>query len=308
MTQAHSPANPDFNNREYNNRALVPEHAAIFARWQADSAAARARLRTSTGAMLDIAYGAGPKETLDFFPARRPPPGTHASTHVRGALHAHPPILVFIHGGYWRSLDKSDFSYIAAPFVEHGVAVAVVNYELCPTVTIETITRQMLAAHTWLFLHAGQWGCDPHRIYTSGHSAGGHLAAMMLAAQWPRWHGTLPADLIKGCISISGVHDLAPMVHTPFLNADLRLKPADVPRLSPAWLPLASHAPLVTAVGADESSEFIRQCDVLANRWKANLHANLHLAARNHFTACDALGEPDHALFQKALELIQLAE
>ena len=291
---------PAFCDAQYNNRAMVPDHAAIFARWQHDSRDARERLRASTGAQLDIAYGESPLEKLDFFPAKR--------IHLHTQPHRHPPLLIFIHGGYWRSLDKSDFSYIAPAFVEQGIAVAVLNYDLCPKVSIETIVRQMLTAHTWLFMHAGQWGCDPHRMYTTGHSAGGHLAAMMLAARWPSWHGTLPPDLIKGAISVSGVHDLEPLLTTPFLSGDLRLTAADIPRLSPAWMPPATHAPLVTAVGDLESDEFKRQTQLLAQRWKSVLHADVPLPGRNHFTSVDSLAEPGHALHRMALELIHLAE
>jgi arylformamidase len=283
-----------FFNREYNNRALVPEHAEIFERWTASAAEARAKLKPQ----LDVPYCATPKQTLDIFPAH------HAPSH---GPRVHPPVLMFIHGGYWRSLDKSDFSHLATPWVKSGVTFVPINYDLCPAVTMEEIVRQCLSAVTWLFMHAGQFGADPHRIYVAGHSAGGHLVAMLLAALFPRWHGTLPPDIIKGGVAVSGLYDLDPIRRAPFLNASLTLTPERADKMSPVLLPPATHAPLITAVGGEESSEFKRQNRMIGQAWKQVVRADIPCPGMNHFTVCDALADTDHALFKATFELIHLA-
>src|SRR5499426_684226 len=190
-------------NREYNNRELVPGHPEYFARWSQSSAQARSRMSSQ----LDLAYGEMLGETVDLFPARK----------------GDGSCLMFIHGGYWRSLDKKDFSFLAPALVDAGISLAVVNYDLCPKVSIDEIVRQMLRASRWLWLHAEDYGMDQDRLYVGGHSAGGHLAAMMMCAQWPTFDRRLPKDLWKGGLAISGVYDLRPLVEVEWLNGDLRL-------------------------------------------------------------------------------------
>lgn len=275
----------DFYEREYNARAAIAEHPRIFARW-AEQAMATRRLRAC---LIDLPYGATSDETLDLFPARG-----DAS-----------PLLVFIHGGYWRSLDKSDFSWIAPVFVAEGVAVALLNYGLAPRTPMEDIVRQVLRALAWLHKRAEHYGLDPRRIYLSGHSAGGHLTAMAMAALWPVLDPELPADLIKGGLAISGLYDLEPLLHAPFINSDLQLTPARAMRLSPALLPPATAAPLITAVGALESSEFRRQNALIGQRWRRNVVRDVPLPGCNHLTVCDELAKPGSALFDAALALVQ---
>ncbi len=273
----------DFCNREYNNRAMIPDFADILARWT-DSAQSARRLGAS---MLDLYYGSHPKENLDLFPA-----AGHGS-----------PLLVFLHGGYWRSLDKSDFSWVAPPFVERGVSVAVVNYDLAPAVTIETITLQVLRALEWLYRNAERYGFDAHRIHVSGHSAGGHLTAMAMAAMWPEWDPDLPVDLVRGGIAVSGVYDLEPLIQATFLNVDLKLDERRAARLSPAYMPPAGGAALITAVGGLESSEFKRQNALIGERWKANLRVDVPMPGRHHLSVIEGLAEPGNALFEAALAL-----
>jgi arylformamidase len=275
----------EFCEREYNARAAIPEHPQIFARW-AEQAAATRRLRAC---LLDLRYGDSAGETLDLFAARRD-----------GA-----PLLVYIHGGYWRSLDKSDFSWIAPPFVNHGIAVALVNYGLAPATPLEEIVRQMLRALAWLYRNADRYDVDPQRIYVAGHSAGGHLTAMMMAALWPVFAPDLPSDLVKGGLAVSGLYDLEPLVHAPFVNVDLGLDAQRARRLSPAWLPPATPAPLITAVGALESGEFKRQNALIGRRWKDNLLRDVPMPGCNHLTICDELGDPGSPLFDAALDLIR---
>ncbi|HEY6820446.1 MAG TPA: alpha/beta hydrolase [Burkholderiales bacterium] len=272
--------------KEYNNRELVPDHPKYFARWQEDSARARSRMIC----YLDRRYGAMPGETIDIFPARKGD-GT---------------CMMFIHGGYWRSLDKRDFSFLAPTWVDAGVSLAVVNYDLCPRVSMEDIVQQMLRASRWLWLHAEEYGMDQDRLYVSGHSAGGHLTAMMMCALWPTYDAALPKDLWKGGLAISGVYDLRPLLSVPFLQQDLRLDDESALRLSPAFLPPATRAPVMTSVGGAESSEFRRQNALLRERWRGAFFGDVAMPGKNHFSVMDALAEPSSALFSGARRLMKL--
>jgi arylformamidase len=271
--------------RQYNNRELVPEHPQFFARWQESSA----RARSSLACQLDLRYGDMPGETLDLFPAPR----------------GDGRCMMFIHGGYWRSLDKKDFSFLAPAWVDAGVSLAVVNYDLCPKVTIEEIVRQMLRASRWLWLNAAHYGIDRDRLYVSGHSAGGHLAAMLMCAQWPAFDARLPKDLWKGAVAISGLYDLRPLLQVDFLQQDLRLDEAAATRVSPAFMPPATRAPVMSCVGGDESGEFLRQNRLLGERWRAAFAGDVPMPGKNHFSVCDGLAEPSSPLFQAALGLMK---
>ncbi len=275
-----------FYSREYNNRALVPEHPQFFARWAESSARARATMIC----YLDRRYGEAPGETMDIFPARK----------------GDGSCLMFIHGGYWRSLDKSDFSFLAPATVDAGVSLALVNYDLCPTVTVEEIVRQMLRASRWLYLNAEQYGMDEERLYVLGHSAGGHLVAMMMAALWPVFDPRLPKDLWKGGLAVSGIYDLRPLLQVDWLQTDLRLDEASAYRASPAFLPPATRAPVMTCVGGKESSEFRRQNALLGERWKSAFAGDIPVPGANHFSVVDALADQGSALFAATRRLMRL--
>ena len=275
-----------FYSREYNNRALVPDHPRHLERWARDSGHARATMACH----LDLRYGDAPGETMDIFPARK----------------GDGSCMMFIHGGYWRALDKKDHSFLAPAWVGAGVSLAVVNYDLCPAVTVEEIVRQMLRASGWLWLHAEDYGMDEDRLFVSGHSAGGHLTAMMMAAVWPALDARLPKDLFKGGLAISGVYDLRPMLQVDWLRGDLRLDEAAALKSSPAFLPPATRAPVMTCVGGDESSEFKRQNALLAERWKLAFAGDIPMPGRNHFSVLDGLADPSSALFAGARRLMQL--
>jgi arylformamidase len=270
--------------RGYNNRAAVPDHLQWFERWAKASAEARAKYAPK----LDLRYGPGPKETLDLFlPAGRP----------RGTL-------MFVHGGYWRALDKSDSSFVAGPFVEQGIAVAVQNYDLCPQVTIAHIVEETRRCVAWLAREGAKHGADPSNLVVSGHSAGGHLAAMMLATPAPGFGLERPP--VAGAVSLSGVHDLAPMVQFSF-NADFRLDAAEAARLSPALLPVASRAPILAAVGADETVEFLRQAQLLWDAWPANRPSvdggPLAIPGRHHFSVVFDYADAQSRLTTRTLAL-----
>lgn len=295
MNNSASAWDPQWLDSMYNNRALVPEHASHFTRWAEDSQSARRRLPCQ----LDVAYGDKPGETLDVFPAS----GFGAS----GSAPARPgaPVLVFIHGGYWRSLDKADQSFIAPAFTQAGACVVVPNYALCPAVSIPQIILQMVGALAWTWRHIAQYGGDPQRITVAGHSAGGHLAAMLLACDWRAYADDLPPDLLKNALSISGLHDLEPMRHTPFLKDSLKLTPEQVLQASPALLPVPSQGMLYSVAGANESAEFLRQNRLIQQAWgnKTVPVCESHLGL-NHFSILEALTEPSHRLHQLALALL----
>jgi len=269
----------------YNNRELVPDHPKHLAQWSEGSARARSTMTSH----LDLRYGDAPGETIDLFPARK----------------GDGSCMMFIHGGYWRSLDKKDFSFLAPAWVGAGVSLAVVNYDLCPRVGMDEIVRQLLRASRWLWLNAEKYGMDQDRLYVSGHSAGGHLTAMLMCALWPQLDPGLPKDLWKGGLAISGIYDLRPLLEVDFLQPDLRLDPALALRLSPAFLPTATRMPVMTCVGGDESSEFLRQNALLGERWRSAFAGDIAMPGANHFSVMDGLAAPSSALFQGAQRLMR---
>ena len=274
----------DYYTREYNPRLAVPNFLEIFQRWGRQSAETR---QASPKASLDLAFGSAPGERLDLFPA-----GDPAS-----------PLLVFIHGGYWRALDKADFSWVAPPFVARGVSVAVLNYTLAPKASLEDIVREVLRALAWLWRNAPALGFDRNRIVVSGHSAGGHLTAMSMCTQWPRWEPDLPENLVKAGLAMSGIFDLRPIAKAPFFNVDLKLDEALATRLSPALMQPATQAPILTAVGGDETREFHRRNALIRENWTNAFAGDIPMPGRNHMTLVDALADPQHPLFAAALGL-----
>lgn len=202
---------------KYNPRLTVSNFQQIIDRWVAESA----RTRAGENCKLDIPYGADETEKLDVFRAA-------------GKSKA---LLMWIHGGYWRSLDKRDFSFLAPAFTRAGVTVVVPNYALCPAVTVEDIVRQMLHATAWMYRNCADFGAPRDRMFVGGHSAGGHLAAMLLAAQWPMLSPDLPERVVQGVLSVSGVYDLTEIARTPSINADVRLNEKSAARLSPTNYP-----------------------------------------------------------------------
>ena len=290
---AHKPE-PEWFDSMYNNRVLVPDHARHIAAWADRSAQARNSGRYA----LDVRYGEGVAETLDIFPA------------ATANANANAPVLVFIHGGYWRSLDKADQSFIAPAFNRAGVCVLVPNYALCPgtpehPVTIPQVTLQMVKALAWAWRNVARYGGDPRRITVAGHSAGGHLAAMMLACVWKVYARDLPATLVKSALSISGLHELESIQRTPFLQSSLKLTPAQVKKISPAWLPRPSHGQLTTVVGGEESPEFLRQNRLMQTAWgKSSVPICEVLPGLNHFSILNALAEPGSRLHALTLGLL----
>jgi len=269
----------EFVEREYNNRALVPEHPAFFARWDKDSAYVRGTLECE----CDIPYGPDARHRIDLFPAR----GTRGT-------------ILFIHGGYWRSLDKSMFSWLAAPYVAAGIGVAMPNYRLAPAVRIDDIVEDAVAATNWLMLNGVKHRMATDRVVISGHSAGGHLTAALFATPWSRL--TFDPKRIVGGVPISALVDFEPIRLFSF-NSDFRLDDAAVRRLDLTGRAPTIAAPLVVAVGGAESSEFIRQSRLLAKAWAKQVKSLQILPGYNHFSVVDAFAERGQPLHDATLAL-----
>lgn len=277
---------PAWYDAQYHTRAAIPEHPSILRYWTEASAAARASL----ACRLDLRYGDGENETLDLFPAAQP----------------NAPLLVHIHGGFWRALDKRDHSFVAPAFVQAGVSVILPNYALAPAVSIEHIVLQMVRAIAWIWRQADALGVDRRRIAVTGHSAGGHLAAMLLTCLWRDAAPDLPARPLRGALSLSGLYELEPLRHAPFLAPDLRLTAASARKLSPAAMP-APAGPLLALVGGNESAEFHRQNALIRRRWgRLAVPTCETVPGRNHMDVLHELADPAARAHRLALGLLGL--
>ncbi|MCX7381804.1 MAG: alpha/beta hydrolase [Alphaproteobacteria bacterium] len=249
---------------EYNNTLKVPEAGAIAAAWVRDASAFRA---AHDHAEFGVAYGPSERQAMDIFW-----PGTARTG----------PLAMFIHGGYWQRLDRSFVSHFAAGLNAHGVAVAMPSYDLCPQVSLADLTGQLRAAAR--FLHARHGRLD----LAIGHSAGGHLAAMLLASL-----------LVPAAMPISGLFDLRPLVHTT-VNDGVRFDRAEAWRLSPLALPRPPGR-LHALVGGAEGGEYANQSRRLARAWGGAWRV---LAGHDHFTIPGDLARPDSAMVEAALRLL----
>jgi arylformamidase len=268
---------------EYNNRARVPEHPAIFERWRAAAKEFRDEMAAQGRAELGLAYGATPRQFIDLFRAER-------AEREGGKL------AVFVHGGYWRSLEPSTFSHVARGFLPHGISVAFVGYDLCPQVRVADIIGQIRQACLHLWRRFGA------RMFVYGHSAGGHLAACALATDWKAYD--MPADAVPTACAISGVFDLTPLVGIS-MNEDLRLDPLEARRVSPLFWDAPRGRTLDVIVGTQESREFLRQSREIAEAWaKAGVTTRYEAPPGNHFTVLDPLADPGSAMTKRLAGLV----
>jgi arylformamidase len=260
---------------EYNNRARVPENPVLMAAWAKDAAAYR-----DQHPAYAMTYGPGARNRIDFFSGARDG-----------------PIVVFIHGGYWQTLDGSSFSHCARGLNAHGISVAIPSYDLCPDVTVGTIIQQMRAA-TRELARLGR------PLVMSGHSAGGHLAACMLATDWPAIDAGLSKDLVTAAYAISGLFDLAPLIGTS-INKALRLDEAAARAASPLFWSPPKGTTLDAVVGERESAEYFRQSQTIVAQWaQAGVATRFDtIADANHFTAIAPLADPNSPMVMRLKQL-----
>ncbi len=256
----------------YNNTAAVANSAELLAGFQVRSD----RLRAANARHLDLRYGPGERNRIDYF-----------ASAARG------PVLIFIHGGYWQMRAKETFAFLAAGPLAHGIHVALPGYTLAPEQTLEGIVAEIRSAIVWLAARAAELGGDPARLYVSGWSAGGHLTAVALGE-----------PQIRGGLAISGIYDLEP-IRLCYLNEKLQLDTAAARRLSPVLDVRAPSQPLILAYGGTELPELQRQSETFAAaRAKAGLPGRLvRLAGHNHFTILEELASPEGALTALVREL-----
>jgi arylformamidase len=267
---------------EYNNRQRVPEHPQINARWSAASAAYRQAAR----AELDQPYGPKERHRYDLFRAGD----------------AKAPLVVYIHGGYWQRGDRKDYAFVAKELNAAGIDVALPTYSLCPTVSVMDIVGELRACL------AAIWQKTKKHPVVTGHSAGGHLTAAMLATDWSKV-ADVPPDLVGAGVAISGVFDLVPLVPTS-INDLVGFNETSARAASPLLWPAPSSArTLVAAVGGNESSEFLRQSREIAQAWaRAGLKTEyLVVPGTDHFTVVDELTKPTSALFAAIATLARQA-
>ena len=267
---------------EYSPRVTVTDHAEIFARWAREAENYRADMLKSGKVELGLSYGDTPRQFIDLF---LPAAGETA------------PLVMFIHGGYWRAMDPSFHSHMARGLNERGFAVAVVGYDLVPIVTIADIIEQIRHACAFLWLRFGR------RFLVSGHSAGGHLTAAMVATDWQKLWPKVPSDLVPAGYAISGVFDVTPLVNTS-MNQDFRLDAEEARRISPIFWPVPPGRTLDAAVGDLKSSEFKRQSRSMADAWQqAKAETRYAELPGNHFTVIEALVDPRNAMVARIAEL-----
>lgn len=273
---------------QYNNRARFPDFARHFERWQEWSANTRQRLQC----LLDVPFGPSGPEKIDVFPAGAP-----------GS-----PIYVFIHGGYWYSLDKSHYSYVAEGMLPHGITTVVNNFALAPGADMDTIVEHNRRALSWIWRNAGSFGGDRDRIYVCGHSAGGHLGLMLLATDWAACGQGLPADLVKGVCAIGGIFEMQP-IRLSFLNEKLRMDEAQAARNCPLHQTYRCAAPLSLVVAVDESAEFHRQSAEMQAHWHSLGYPCELLIPEglDHFNVVNDLADPRCALVLHQLAQMKLA-
>ena len=270
---------------QYNPRVSVPEFPEL-----AKVRAAQARkVRESAKSWLDVAYGASPREKLDIYAADRPAG----------------PVLVYIHGGYWRSGSKEDNCNFVPTFTKRGVTVALAEYDLCPQVTVTDIVRQTRASIAWVYKNIARYGANPAKLFVSGHSAGGHLTAMALAHDWTK--EGLPEDLIKGAVATSGVYDLD-MVMKISVQEQVRMTPEQAKSNSPFLNPPRVKCPLVVAVGSDEprgwqqmSEDYFQYCKQLGMKVEYLVEPKA-----NHYTMSEHLLDDGRPLTQAMIKQLGL--
>ena len=264
---------------EYDMRRRCPHFAETFAALEPDNE----RVVSNFDCELDISFGDTALQTLDIWPGK-----------------GGSPMLMFIHGGYWRAFDKSMFRFVAERYVEAGACVVLNNYDLCPDVTMDVIVDQNRRALKWIWDNSKELGCDRDRFFVTGHSAGGHLSAILISTDWPLFG--LKVNPIKKAFPVSGLFDLEPL-RLSYLNADLRLSVDDCRRASPVDMIPEKAPPMLVAVGGGETDEFRRQSRMYTDLCvKAGLDAQyLELGTFDHVQVAGEYANPESPLTKEIL-------
>jgi arylformamidase len=257
--------------QQYYPSASIANASEIIPAWEKRSA----NTRRQHAFIADIKYGTHRRETIDLFRV----PDAKAT-------------VIYIHGGYWEMLSKIETSFVADGFLGQGISVALINYPLCPEVRIGDIRKSVLKAFAHLYLNA-LTPDERENIVVTGHSAGGYLAAAHLAHEWAT--DNLPPNPIVGVIALSGIYDVAPLMHTG-MNATLKIDEQQAAALNLVTAPIRTKAQLALAVGGDEPSEFHRQTTDLAKAWHMLSPQIIALPGANHFTLVDSLASPEGEL------------
>ena len=290
MTKIFGECDADGLEREY-----MPTHWPTISfpdtveRWISLSDAFHSRVNVTN----EIAYGDSDRQRLDLFRSEE----------------ANGPTLIFIHGGYWRSpkLTKRNYSFCVEPIVEAGALVAMVEYDLCPDVSMDTIVEQVRKSCAWIWRNAETYGGDPNHLHVTGHSAGGHLTAMLATTDWPAYQDGLPEDMIKSIIPVSGLFELEPL-RLSSLNADLQLDEGAAERNSPRYLEPTKSMPISVVVGGGESDEFRRQSRDFADTWRglADTMEYIETSGHDHFAVIESMLEPRNVLTGTILRHLEL--
>lgn len=272
---------------QYDSAARSPELTALRDERTARVDREAATVRKTARASLDVAYGAHQREKIDVFLADKPDA----------------PLLAFIHGGYWKQRTKDEFAWMAPAYTEAGVAFASIGYPLCPEVRIGDIVGSVRRALVHLAKEARALGFDPGRIHVGGHSAGGHLSAMLAATDFSALGA--PRDLVKSATLVSGLYDLEPL-RLVKVNQELKLSPADIAPLSPVQFAPQRHVKITTTVGSAEGEEFVRNTNELTAAWRAKGADVTEIAAPgfHHFNVLDEMGYAGRPMFRQVMRVI----
>jgi arylformamidase len=271
---------------QYNTRLAVPDYVDYLNRWELLSRYTEQKLPV----IKDVPYGNLKRERLDIYPSLQPQSKT----------------LIFIHGGYWQMLDKSLFHFIASGFHPYGVTTVLLTYPLAPEVPIDQIVFSCRKAIKWLYANVSAFNADPHQMYVAGHSAGGHLAAMLMATDWKVFDPDLPVNLLKGICAVSGLFNLVP-IHLSYVNKVLKMDMEIAKCNSPVRLEPLTTCPLILAVGEAETTEFNDQSNELYTCWK-NKKPDiqlLQLPGQNHYSIAEAMVDPQSSLHEALRQLMK---